>query len=155
MHAIAAALLIGIAAGLRAMTPLAVTSWAAWLGRLPVKGTWIAFMGYHYTPYVLTLAAVAELVTDKLPTTPSRKMPSPFIARIVSGALTGAVVGAAGHMMLPGLVAGSVGAVVGTLGGYEFRMRLAKATGGRDLPIALLEDIIAIGGSILLLRCLV
>jgi uncharacterized membrane protein len=46
-----------------------------------------------------------------------------------------------------GLVAG---AIAGTLGGYEFRTRLAATTGGRDLPIALLEDAIAIGGRILI-----
>jgi uncharacterized membrane protein len=43
-----------------------------------------------------------------------------------------------------------IGAVVGTLGGYEFRARLVKATGGKDLPIALLEDAIAIGGAFFL-----
>lgn len=42
------------------------------------------------------------------------------------------------------LVAGALGAVAGTLGGYEFRIRLVKATGGRDLPIALLEDAVAV-----------
>jgi hypothetical protein len=49
-------------------------------------------------------------------------------------------------MMAPAAVAGAVGAVIGTLGGYEFRSRLAKAI-GIDLPAALLEDVIAIGGA--------
>jgi uncharacterized membrane protein len=44
------------------------------------------------------------------------------------------------------LIAGVLGAIAGTLGGYEFRSRLAKAA-GKDLPIALLEDAIAIGGA--------
>jgi uncharacterized membrane protein len=47
-------------------------------------------------------------------------------------------------------VGGVIGAVAGTLGGYEFRTRLVAATGGRDLPIALLEDAVAIGGAILI-----
>jgi uncharacterized membrane protein len=38
--------------------------------------------------------------------------------------------------------------VAGTLGGYEFRARLVGAIGGKDLPVALLEDIIAIGGAL-------
>jgi uncharacterized membrane protein len=46
--------------------------------------------------------------------------------------------------------AGVIGAIAGTLGGYEFRTRLVARTGGRDLPIALLEDAIAIGGGILI-----
>jgi len=48
------------------------------------------------------------------------------------------------------LAAGVIGAVVGTFGGYEFRSRMVKATGGKDLPIALLEDVIAIGGAFLI-----
>ena len=49
--------------------------------------------------------------------------------------------------VVDGLVAG---AVVGTLRGYEFRTRLVAATGGKDVPIAILEDAIAIGGAILI-----
>jgi uncharacterized membrane protein len=45
-----------------------------------------------------------------------------------------------------GLGAGIVGAVLGTLGGYEARKRLVAATGGRDLPIALVEDAVAVLG---------
>jgi uncharacterized membrane protein len=36
------------------------------------------------------------------------------------------------------------------LGGAEARSRLVKATGGKDLPIALLEDAVAIIGGILI-----
>jgi uncharacterized membrane protein len=39
---------------------------------------------------------------------------------------------------------------VGTLGSYEARMRLVKAIGGKDLPIALLEDAVAICGGLLI-----
>ena len=46
--------------------------------------------------------------------------------------------------MIGGLVAGIVGAVIGTLGGYEARKRLVAAIGGKDLPIALLEDAVAV-----------
>jgi uncharacterized membrane protein len=59
------------------------------------------------------------------------------------------VLGAAYHYTWSSLGAGVVGAVLGTLGGYELRSRLVAATGGRDLPIALLEDVIAVGGGFL------
>lgn len=39
-----------------------------------------------------------------------------------------------------------IGAVLGTLGGAEARRRLVAATGGRDLPIALSEDAVAVLG---------
>jgi uncharacterized membrane protein len=88
--------------------------------------------------------AVAELINDKLPKTPSRKAPPAFVARIASGALSGAAVGAASGELTGGLIAGVVGAVAGTLGGYEARKRLVAATGGKDFPIALLEDAVAV-----------
>jgi uncharacterized membrane protein len=153
MSVIVLAFLIGVAAGLRALTPLAVVSWAAHLGRLPLAGSWLAFLGFAATPYIVTLLAIAELLGDKLPQTPSRKTAVPFVVRIVSGALCGAALGTAGQSMISGLVAGAIGAVVGTFGGYEFRARLVKAIGGNDLPIALLEDAIAIIAAILITVC--
>ncbi len=144
------AFLIGVIAGLRAMTAPAVVSWAARLGWLHVENTWLAFLAYAATPYIMSVLAIGELVADKLPKTPSRKAPPGFIARIVTGGVSGAAIGATSGSWVVGLVAGVIGAVVGTLGGYELRSRLVKATGGKDLPIALLEDAIAIGGGFLI-----
>jgi len=84
------ALLIGIVAGLRALTAPAAVSWAAYLGGLSLHGTWLAFLGATATPYILTVFAIGELVSDQLPSTPSRKFPSGFGARILTGALSGA-----------------------------------------------------------------
>lgn len=142
------AFLIGVVAGLRAMTPPAAVSWAARLGWLHLENTPLAFLGYAATPYVLSVLAIGEIITDKLPKTPSRKAPPGFIARVVTGGLSGAAIGASHQMLAGGLLAGAVGAVAGTLGGYELRSRLVKATGGNDLPIALLEDAIAVGAAL-------
>jgi uncharacterized membrane protein len=129
------------------MTAPAAVSWAARLGWLHLENTPLAFMGYAATPYIFSLLAIGELINDKLPKTPSRKAPVPFAARIVVGVLCGAAIGAGSGDVAAGLIAGAVGAVAGTLGGYEFRSRLVKATGGKDLPIALLEDVIAVGSA--------
>ena len=144
------ACLIGIVAGLRGLTPIAAVSWAAHFGWLPLHGTWLAFLGSRITIYVVTALAFIELVTDKLPATPSRKIPMQFGARILTGALSGAAIAAAGGVMLFGLFLGAVGAVIGTFGGAAMRARLAQ-TFGKDLPAALLEDAIAIGGAILII----
>lgn len=141
-------LLIGIIAGLRSLTGLAAVSWAARLGRLDLATTPLAFLGYAFTPWILTVVALGELVVDKLPTTPSRKVPMGFAARIVTGALSGAAIGAASGALLVGAIAGIIGAVIGTLGGHAFRARLAAAF-GRDRPAALIEDAVAIGGALL------
>lgn len=143
------ALLIGLVAGLRAMTAPAAVAWGAWLGWLPVAGTWASFMGHWITLAIFTLLALVELVTDQLPSTPSRKVPQQFGARIVMGALAGAVIGTVGGAAIGGLAAGIIGAILGTLGGAAARASLAKSF-GRDLPAALIEDAVAILAALLI-----
>ena len=143
------ALLIGIVAGLRAMTPPALVAWAAHLGWIDLSGSWLGFLANAWVRWILTLLAVVELVTDQLPSTPSRTVPIQFGARIATGALSGAAVGMAGGAMVGGLLAGIVGAVIGTLGGRALRARLASAFGS-DRPAAFIEDAVAIGGALLI-----
>lgn len=146
MSVLLAALLTGGVAGLRTMTAPAAVSWAAHLGWIDLSSSWLAFLGYAWTPYVLTILALAELVADKLPMTSSRKVPQQFGARIVSGALVGAALGFAGGAPAAGLVAGVLGAVVGTLAGAAARERLATRF-GMDLPAAVVEDAVAVLGA--------
>lgn len=143
------ALAIGIVAGLRAMTPLAAIAWAAWLGVLPLTGTPLAWFGHIAALILFSLFAVGELITDQLPKTPSRKVLPQFTARIVTGGLTGAAIGLAMGSWIGGLAAGVVGAVIGTYGGAWARARLAAAF-KRDLPAALIEDVVAVGGAALI-----
>lgn len=147
------ALLIGVIAGLRAMTAPAAVSWAAFLGWLPLDGTILAFLGSIWAVCILTLLALVELVTDQLPSTPSRKVPVQFGARMVSGALAGGAIGAGAGILAAGVVAGIVGAVIGTFVGHALRTQLA-ASFGRDLPAALIEDALAIGGAVLIVSAL-
>ena len=139
-------LLIGIVAGLRTMTAPAAVAWAAQLGWLHLDDTWLAFLGYRWTPWALTVLAIVELITDQLPSTPSRKTIPQLGARLVSGALCGTAVGLSGGSAVGGAVAGVIGALLGTYGGAAARARLAAAF-GRDLPAALLEDAVAVVGA--------
>jgi uncharacterized membrane protein len=141
------ALLIGVIAGLRAMTAPAAVAWGAYLGWLPVAGTWASFMGHWVAVGIFTILAIVELVTDQLPSTPSRKVPMQFGARIIAGAFSGAVIGATAGVTMVGL--GAIGAVIGTLGGAEVRARLAAAF-GKDPPAAFIEDAVAIIGGLLI-----
>lgn len=143
--------LIGVIAGLRAMTAPAAIAWAAYLqcGGFTLAATPFAFLGSIWAAGLLTLLALFELVGDQLPSTPSRKVPLQFGTRLVMGGLAGAAIGAAHQMLVPGLVAGVIGAVIGTYGGAAIRTGLAKSF-GRDLPAALIEDAIAIGGAVLI-----
>lgn len=136
--------ILGGVAGLRALTPAAAVSWAAFLGWLDLIGTPFAFLGHPVTPWILTIFALGEFVTDQLPQTPSRKVPVQFGARLVMGALAGAVIALTSSNWIIGAIAGVLGAALGTLGGFEARRRLVAANGGNDRPIALLEDAVAI-----------
>jgi uncharacterized membrane protein len=153
MSILLAALLIGIIAGLRAMTAPAAVSWAAFLGWLPLGGTVLGFLGASVTPWILTALALVELVTDQLPATPSRKVPVQFGARLVAGAVSGAAIGLPSGQLLPGLIAGVVGAGLGTIGGSAARAGLAGRF-GQDRPAALIEDAVAILGATLVVAVL-
>ncbi|MBW9050892.1 DUF4126 family protein [Rhizobium mesosinicum] len=143
------ALLIGVVAGLRAMTAPAAIAWGAALGWFDISQTPLAFFGYRWTPWIFTALAVIELITDQLPSTPSRKVPIQFATRIIVGALCGAVIGAASSLLFGGLLAGVIGAVIGTLGGAAARGKLA-ASFGQDRPAALIEDAVAVVGAIII-----
>lgn len=131
MRLYSSALPIGVMAGLRTMTPVAVVSWKARAGRLKLRGTPLAFLGHPATSWIFTAAALGEFISDQLPQTPSRTVPLQFGARILSGGLCGAALGAAAGSWRIGAIAGVGGAILGTLGGAAVRRRLASAF-GRD-----------------------
>lgn len=139
------AFLIGVIAGLRSLTAPAVVCWAAHRGRLYLDVPGLRFLASAIPAYVLGVLAIGELIADKLPKTPSRKAAVGFTARLITGGFSGAVLSAS-ESMVAGAIIGAFGAVIGTLGGYEARVRLAKIVGS-DLPVALLEDAIAVGGA--------
>lgn len=141
------ALLIGVVAGLRAMTAPAAVAWAARLGWLPLAGWPLGWVSGYAPLFVLTGLALLELVGDQAPQTPSRKVPIQFGTRIATGAFSGAALMMPSGHWLRGAVIGAVGAVIGTLGGAEARARLAARL-GKDRPAALIEDAVAIGGAL-------
>jgi uncharacterized membrane protein len=99
---------------------------------------------------LFTVLAFGELIADKLPKTPGRTAPPGLIARILLGALSGAAVYQAGTQQswLAGAIVGAIGGIVGAFGGYQVRSRLVKALGSPDYVVAVLEDLVAIGGSL-------
>ncbi|MDT5139232.1 MAG: hypothetical protein QOG19_2842 [Mycobacterium sp.] len=141
------ALLIGVVAGLRSLTAPAAVAWAVFLTWLNMHGTWASWVGNLVTVVILSVLAVAELVNDKLPKTPPRTAPPVFAVRLIMGGFAGAVIGTAWGFKWGALGAGVIGAVLGTLGGYRARRALVAKNGGNDLPIALLEDAVAVLGA--------
>jgi uncharacterized membrane protein len=145
------ALGIGVIAGLRSMTAPAVVCWAAHLHWLDLRGSRLSFLGSTVAVAFVTLLAVGELIADKLPSTPNRTSIGPLVVRALSGALCGAALGAAGEasLLLTGM-AGALGAIAGAFGGYGVRHRLVQNLKLPDFAVAIAEDLVAIGGGLLL-----
>lgn len=136
---------IGIVAGLRSMTAPALVAWAAHLGWLHVQNSVLAFMGSTWAVIIFSVLAVAELVADLLPRTPARTAPVGLIARIVTGAFSGASVATSALTVLwIGAVVGSVGAILAAFAGYSARRALVRVLQVPDFVIAIPEDIMAI-----------
>lgn len=148
---LALALGIGVIAGLRSLTAPAAVAWAAHLNWLDLHGSRLSFLGSSVTVGIVTLLAIGELIADKLPATPSRTSAVPLIARIVTGGLCGAAICAAGGATVGvGGGLGAVGGVVGAYGGYFARHGLVMNAKLPDRMVAVAEDLIAIGGGLLI-----
>jgi uncharacterized membrane protein len=141
--------LLGGLVGLRSLTAPAAICWGAHLGWLNFAGTRLAFIGHRWMLILFTLLALFELVNDKLPKTPARTAPLGLIARILFGAFCGAAlaVSAGGNLWVAVIVA-VIGALVGTFGGYNIRHALDTKAHLPDLGVALIEDVVAIAGSL-------
>jgi len=148
---LALALGIGVIAGLRALTAPATVSWAAHLGWIQLAGSHLSWMSSIITVAIFTLAAIGEIVNDKLPKTPPRTAPPSIVIRMVMGAFAAATlsVGTGGPLWI-GALLGAVGALIGTFGGYYVRTGVVKALHSPDWPIALVEDAVAICGGLFL-----
>jgi uncharacterized membrane protein len=133
---------LGVAGGARTMLPAATVSRAVREGTLCMEGTPLAFVEGRNLNRLLVGLALAEIVADKLPMAPSRKAAALFAGRVLSGALAGAAVGVVARRATLGALLGMAGAVVGTEGGAAFRSWLASLF-GRDLPAAVIEDLVA------------
>jgi uncharacterized membrane protein len=142
---------IGVIAGLRALTAPAVVAWAGHLHWINLQGTHLAFMGSIVAVAIFTLAAIGEIVNDKLPKTPPRTALPSLIIRCVMGAFAAATLSAGiGGSLAIGALLGVVGALVGTFGGYYLRTGIVKALHSPDFVIALLEDAVAVCGGLFL-----
>ena len=142
--------LLGALTGARTMMPMCILCWFAWDGHLDVEGTWGFWSAMHITAIVFTVLAVGELIGDKLPKTPNRTSAFPLIGRIVFGGLVGALCATGLHgQVIEGVILGSVSAIAGAFVGYHVRHALVKGQGWPDMAVALVEDFLVIGLSVL------
>ena len=142
------AFLIGLFAGLRSVTPPAAVAWSVHLGWLKLARP-LSLIGSLSAVIILSLFAITEVMFDKLPIAPNRTALPGLITRILTGGFTGACISiGGGKSAFAGAGLGVIGGIVGSFGGYQGRARLVKFLRQPDFNIALLEDLIAIGGSL-------
>ena len=145
--------LLGVSGGMRTFTPLAVASWFAYKGKLPVEGTWASWVAHPAAVASFSAAAVGEYVADKLPNTPDRTDAAGVIGRLAIGGLVGAIVATASKRPIAGGVAlGALGAAAGTYGGFYLRKGLTQGAGLPDLPVAITGDSAAVALAVRSLR---
>jgi uncharacterized membrane protein len=143
------ALGIGIVAGLRSLTAPAAVSWAAYLHRLDLRDSRLAFLGSTMAAYVISALGIGELIFDKLPFAPNRTSPPSMVFRTFSGAICGASLCLSAHLVVVGIVLGGLGALNGAFGGFHARRLLVKHIKITDTAIAFAEDALAIGAGLL------
>jgi uncharacterized membrane protein len=119
------------------------------LGWLHLDGSKLAFLGTATAVYTSSALAVVELVLDKQPWIGARTKPGPLIFRLITGGLSGAALGSTlGYAS--GAILGGVGALVGAFGGYHTRHRIVSNLKVPDILVALVEDVLAVGGALLI-----
>jgi len=142
------AFLIGCICGLRSMTAPAVVAWGSHLGWLHLEGSLFAFFANKISLVVFSLFAIGELIADKLPFIPGRTQAGPLGVRVIFGAMCGVALCISGATSpILGAILGALGGVAGAFAGYNYRRRLSPAV--PDLLLALIEDLVAVGGGFL------
>jgi uncharacterized membrane protein len=126
---------VGFVAGLRSMTAPAAA--------MAATDNPLAFL--------CAFLAAGELVADKLPSTPSRLIPPAFGIRVLSGGYCGFLLAEPfDGDIATGVGCGVAGAFAGTFAGSFLRTKIGPALHLPDLATALAEDVLAVGGALVL-----
>jgi len=142
--------LLGFITGLRMMTPVTVLCWFAWLGYLPVDGTWAFWVGKLPTAVIFTLLAAIEFYVDKRARPSNRVTPWFLAARLIIAGLIGAIVAAAlNGAGFEGVFLTVACALAGASCTHLLRREVVQWTGTKNWHIAVVEDVFAVGCAIL------
>lgn len=139
---------LGFAAGLRSMVPIGAL--ARHHADAPRSAPWRRWIPFRWPPArtIMQIITGGEMLVDKLPIVPSRVAPGPLGGRVAVGAVSGAAVGSeyrSPSATALGAVVGAAGAVAGAFIGYRTRTYLTSTYHLPDLPVALVEDALAVG----------
>lgn len=133
---------IGIVAGMRSMSaPLFASIYA----RDALPGSRLGLLGAPSTARTLKALAASELIADKLPIG-ARIAAGPLLARVASGAVSGALICAADSRRPEiGALLGGLAALAGTFGFYHLRKRIGRSAAVPDRALGVAEDALVLG----------
>ncbi len=134
-------LLIGMTAGSRSMTPLAIVSNAARRGALPAGDGKLRWIAQPAVAAAIAALAAGELLGDKLEAAPDRIVPLGLLARIVTGGLSGAAL-APRRRALFGAAVGATAAIGAAYLTFGMRMRAMRRFGQTSTGVV--EDALAV-----------
>src|SRR5205823_174080 len=125
MSYIALAFGVGVAAGLRSLSPPAVVAWAAYLGWLNLSDSALRFMASTIAVVMFSLLAVFELIPDLLPQTGKRTAPVPLAPPFFMGGRCAACFYAAStHPLVIGAILAPAAGLTGAFTVYKTGRRL-------------------------------
>jgi uncharacterized membrane protein len=138
-------ILMGLVAGMRSMTPIAVISWAA-RRNLPSSQTPpLSILSSPAVSKVTLALAAAELLGDKMRSAPDRIIVPGILARVATGAIAGAAVAPRQDRPLGAVL----GATVAVGAAYlTFRLRKYAIRNGGQTSTGLIEDAVALSAAL-------
>lgn len=144
----------GLLAGIRSMSaPALVSNYLAENRPQRLEDTPVEFLVSPAVGTVLQVAALGEMVADKMPFIPARTRVSSLLWRSLTGAITGATVGAVNkRQIVTTAVIGAGFAIVGAYAAYEVRREVKERYGVPDALLGTVEDVLVLGGGAALVR---
>ena len=150
-----AALTLGAVSGMRSMMAPAVISWAARKAGLDLESTPFSAFNNGGVRKATMLAAIGEVVADKLPFIPARTGAAPMLTRAISGGAAGAAVcKARNRSVVAGALVGAAAAIGAAYGAYYLRKQAARRFDVSDRTIAVIEDGIALAAGLIAIASL-
>jgi uncharacterized membrane protein len=142
-------LLIGMAGGMRSMTPLAAVALAAHNGGLPRDNGAPELLSHPVVEAGAVALAIAEIAGDKMRSAPDRIIAPGMAARIATGAIAGAAL-ARHDARTTGAALGALGACIAAYLTFDARMRAMRSAG--QTSTGFVEDAICVGATALIVR---
>ncbi len=144
----------GIISGMRTTFAPAITShYLSKQHSTELSKSKLSFIQSPITSVVTKVLSAAEITGDKLPNTPNRIIAPQVLARVASGAFAGAVITTTNKdSIVKGILIGGAAALAATFATYYLRKYINTSTFIKEPITGVLEDALAIGIGVLLMR---